>query len=135
MSWSFYFLIHYVLLPLLWIICISDNTTEKNYIMLEARLSALFKKEEEYTILEKWVFFLKWNLYFSFLLFMISWILLLLLNFSNRFAGKTLEGLHYEPLFNYFEKVSWTLKHLLKVSILLFLVFLNCLYFLYIIPL
>ena len=31
----------------------ADNTTEKVYIMLEDRLEALFKKPEEYAILEK----------------------------------------------------------------------------------
>jgi isoleucyl-tRNA synthetase len=30
-----------------------DNSTGKVYIMMEARLEALFKKEDEYTILEK----------------------------------------------------------------------------------
>lgn len=32
-----------------------DNTTHKTYIMMEARLGALFKSESEYTILDKWV--------------------------------------------------------------------------------
>lgn len=32
---------------------ILDNTTDKTYIMMEARLSALFKTEDEYTVLEK----------------------------------------------------------------------------------
>jgi len=32
---------------------VKDNATEKVYIMMEARLSALFKNESEYTILEK----------------------------------------------------------------------------------
>lgn len=35
--------------------CLLDNTTHKTYIMMEARLGALFKSESEYTILEKWV--------------------------------------------------------------------------------
>ncbi|CAH1783925.1 unnamed protein product [Owenia fusiformis] len=39
--------------PLLDYVKIKDNTTENVYIMMEARLSALFKKEEEYTVLEK----------------------------------------------------------------------------------
>lgn len=30
-----------------------DNSTEKVYIMMEARLSALFKTEDQYTVLEK----------------------------------------------------------------------------------
>ena len=30
-----------------------DNDTAKVYIMMEDRLSALFQKEEEYTILDK----------------------------------------------------------------------------------
>jgi len=34
---------------------VKDNKTEKTYIMMEARLSALFKSEEEYTILEKFL--------------------------------------------------------------------------------
>jgi len=32
---------------------VKDNKTEKTYIMMEARLKELFKKEEDYTILEK----------------------------------------------------------------------------------
>ncbi|KAI1890396.1 hypothetical protein AGOR_G00153290 [Albula goreensis] len=32
---------------------VKDNTTEKVYIMMEARLGALFKTEDEYTILDK----------------------------------------------------------------------------------
>lgn len=32
-----------------------DNKAEKTYIMMEARLGALFKTEEEYTILDKYV--------------------------------------------------------------------------------
>jgi len=32
---------------------VKDNKTEKVYIMMEARLTQLFKKEEEYTVLEK----------------------------------------------------------------------------------
>lgn len=36
-------------------VCLSDNTTGKTYIMMEARLGALFKTESEYTLLEKWV--------------------------------------------------------------------------------
>lgn len=63
--------------PELQYVKVKDKTTEKVYIMMEARLNALFKKEEEYTILGK-------------------------------FAGKTLEGLQYEPLFNYFEKMKAT---------------------------
>lgn len=35
--------------------CLLDNTTHKTYIMMEARLGALFKSESEYTILDKWV--------------------------------------------------------------------------------
>lgn len=31
----------------------SDNTTGKTYIMMEARLVALFKTESEYTVLDK----------------------------------------------------------------------------------
>lgn len=31
----------------------SDNTTGKIYIMMEARLVALFKAESEYTVLDK----------------------------------------------------------------------------------
>lgn len=37
------------------LLCHSDNTTGKTYIMMEARLGALFKSESEYTILDKWV--------------------------------------------------------------------------------
>lgn len=33
----------------------SDSTTGKTYIMMEARLVALFKTESEYTVLDKWV--------------------------------------------------------------------------------
>lgn len=33
--------------------CLLDNTTHKTYIMMEARLGALFKSESEYTILDK----------------------------------------------------------------------------------
>ena len=36
-------------------ICVLDNSTERTYIMMEARLSALFKNESEYTILERLV--------------------------------------------------------------------------------
>lgn len=32
---------------------VSDKTTENIYIMMEARLGALFKSEEEYAVLEK----------------------------------------------------------------------------------
>ena len=31
----------------------ADNGTENTYIMMEARLDALFKKPEEYTVLER----------------------------------------------------------------------------------
>ncbi|GIY09638.1 isoleucine--tRNA ligase, cytoplasmic [Caerostris extrusa] len=54
---------------------VKDTTTEKTYIMMEARLEALFKNESEYVILEK-------------------------------FKGKTLEGLGYEPLFPYFKQLK-----------------------------
>ena len=40
------------LIQLLYII---DNATEKVYVMLEDRLTALFKQPEEYTILERMV--------------------------------------------------------------------------------
>lgn len=40
----------------LWSI-ITDNATNKVYIMMEVRLEALFKKPEEYTILERLVVF------------------------------------------------------------------------------
>lgn len=33
----------------------SDNATDKTYIMMEARLGALFKSEGEYTLLDKYV--------------------------------------------------------------------------------
>ncbi|CAG5132735.1 unnamed protein product, partial [Candidula unifasciata] len=61
--------------PDLTYIKVKDNTTSKVYIMMEERLSALFKSEEEYTILEK-------------------------------FPGKTLEGKHYIPLFDYFKQLG-----------------------------
>ncbi|KAL5013777.1 hypothetical protein ScPMuIL_008047 [Solemya velum] len=50
---------------------VRDTTTGKTYIMMEARLEALFKKPEEFEILEK-------------------------------FKGKTIGGLKYKPLFQYF---------------------------------
>lgn len=31
----------------------TDNSTEKTYIMMEARLGALFKSESEYTVLDR----------------------------------------------------------------------------------
>lgn len=34
------------------LIC-TDNATEKTYIMMEARLGALFKSESEYTVLDR----------------------------------------------------------------------------------
>ncbi len=36
--------------------CLSDNSSQKMYIMMEARLVALFKSDSEYTILDKWVY-------------------------------------------------------------------------------
>ena len=57
----------------------SDNSTGNVYIMLEDRLEALFKKPEEYTILE-----------------------------GGRFKGSTLVGKKYEPLFPYFAHLKST---------------------------
>ena len=51
----------------------SDNSTGNSYIILEDRLEALFKKPEEYTIME-----------------------------GGRFLGSTLVGKKYQPLFPYF---------------------------------
>lgn len=31
----------------------TDNSTEKTYIMMEARLGALFKSETEYTVVDR----------------------------------------------------------------------------------
>eukprot|EP00795_Rhopilema_esculentum_P000564 gene564-10252_t len=39
--------------PNLQYVKVKDNSTERTYIMMEARLSALFKNESEYTILER----------------------------------------------------------------------------------
>ncbi|XP_057312856.1 isoleucine--tRNA ligase, cytoplasmic-like [Hydractinia symbiolongicarpus] len=61
--------------PELTYVKVKDNSSEKVYIMMEARLSALFKTEDQYTVLEK-------------------------------FAGKTLAGKTYKPLFPYFEKMK-----------------------------
>ena len=33
--------------------CIVDNQTQKVYIMMEARITALFKKPEDYTVIER----------------------------------------------------------------------------------
>ena len=41
-------LIQFLIIPVL------DKTTGKTYIMMAARLSALFKAEEEYTVLERY---------------------------------------------------------------------------------
>ena len=57
----------------------SDNSTGNVYIMLEDRLEALFKKPEEYTIME-----------------------------GGRFKGSTLVGKKYEPLFPYFAHLKST---------------------------
>ncbi|KFM74142.1 Isoleucine--tRNA ligase, cytoplasmic, partial [Stegodyphus mimosarum] len=54
---------------------VKDNSTGKVYIMMEARLEALFKKPTEYTVLE-------------------------------RFKGKVLKDLTYEPLFPYFKHLK-----------------------------
>ena len=51
---------------------VEDQQTKNVYILMEARLCELYKKSEEYKILE-------------------------------RFKGKTLENLNYEPLFSYFK--------------------------------
>ena len=56
-----------------------DNNTGNVYIMLEDRLEALFKKPEEYTIME-----------------------------GGRFKGSTLVGKKYEPLFPYFAHLKST---------------------------
>lgn len=50
---------------------VQEKSTEKIYILMEARLVALFKSEEEYKVLDKW-------------------------------KGKSLEGMKYKPLFDYF---------------------------------
>ena len=38
----------------IWLLDIVDNETSKVYIMMEARITALFKKPEDFTILERW---------------------------------------------------------------------------------
>ena len=53
----------------------TDKATGSVYILLEARLEALYKEEGEYEVLEQ-------------------------------FAGKTLFGKKYTPLFDYFQHVS-----------------------------
>lgn len=35
------------------VLILADNGTENTYIMMEARLDALFKKPEEYTVIER----------------------------------------------------------------------------------
>lgn len=37
----------------LFVLTCTDNSTEKTYIMMEARLGALFKSESEYTVLDR----------------------------------------------------------------------------------
>lgn len=37
----------------LFVLTCADNSTEKTYIMMEARLAALFKSESEYTVLDR----------------------------------------------------------------------------------
>lgn len=39
----------------------ADNTTNRVYIMMEARLEALFKKPEEYTVLERFLILSVWT--------------------------------------------------------------------------
>ena len=57
----------------------SDNSTGNIYIMLEDRLEALFKKPEEYTVME-----------------------------GGRFLGSALVGKKYQPLFEYFAHLKST---------------------------
>ena len=47
--------VYKLLLLLLLLFLFTDNTTNRVYIMMEVRLEALFKKPEEYTILERFV--------------------------------------------------------------------------------
>ena len=40
---------------------LADNGTENTYIMMEARLDALFKKPEEYTVIERFAVIIRHN--------------------------------------------------------------------------
>lgn len=43
------------------VLILADNGTENTYIMMEARLDALFKKPEEYTVIERFAVFIRHN--------------------------------------------------------------------------
>lgn len=47
------------------VLILADNGTENTYIMMEARLDALFKKPEEYTVIERFAVFIRHNNYYS----------------------------------------------------------------------
>ena len=96
--------------------------------MMEARLSALFKTEDEYSVLDKYAIIPFLIKVFSRHVCILSVSILFYfctpcgfillhdyfednnvvenLSFLTRFVGKTLNGLRYKPLFNYFESVS-----------------------------
>ncbi|KAG9337039.1 hypothetical protein JZ751_029806, partial [Albula glossodonta] len=88
----------------------ADNTTEKVYIMMEARLGALFKTEDEYTILDNRV--CPGPIVGSARLGSARFGAVrprtssLGSGFCAGFPGKTLKGKKYKPLFEYFLKKS-----------------------------
>lgn len=43
------------------VLILADNGTENTYIMMEARLDALFKKPEEYTVIERFAVIIRHN--------------------------------------------------------------------------
>ena len=43
------------------VLILADNGTENTYIMMEARLDALFKKPEEYTVIERFAVIISHN--------------------------------------------------------------------------
>ena len=43
------------------VLILADNGTESTYIMMEARLDALFKKPEEYTVIERFAVIIRHN--------------------------------------------------------------------------
>lgn len=43
------------------VLILADNGTENTYIMMEARLDALFKKPEEYTVMERFAVIIRHN--------------------------------------------------------------------------
>ena len=78
---------------------VKDLKKGKVYILMEDRLGILFKKEEDYEVIEKYVCHIPIRV--TRVLCGCNYLLLLLL---FRFPGQNLFGLRYIPLFNYFSK-------------------------------